>query len=78
MANRGLAYGLALVIVMADQLTKWIVTVPLQLQAKAQIVLLPVFNLTWVENHGISLGLFTANSDTQRWLLVAIDRKSVV
>ena len=72
MANRGLAYGLALVIVIADQLTKWVVTVPLQLQAKAQIILLPIFNLTWVENHGISLGLFTANSDTQRWLLVAM------
>ena len=72
MANRGLAYGLALAIVVADQLTKWVVTVPLQLQAKAQIILLPIFNLTWVENHGISLGLFTANSDTQRWLLVAM------
>ena len=72
MGNRALAYGLALAIVVADQLTKWIVTVPLQLQAKAQIVLLPIFNLTWVENHGISLGLFTANSDTQRWLLVAM------
>ena len=72
MGNRTLAYGLALAIVVADQLTKWIVTVPLQLQAKAQIVLLPIFNLTWVENHGISLGLFTANSDTQRWLLVAM------
>ena len=72
MANRGLAYGLALVIVIADQLTKWIVTVPLQLQAKAQIILLPIFNLTWVKNQGISLGLFTANSDTQRWLLVAM------
>ena len=72
MANRGLAYGLALAIFAVDQLTKWIVTVPLELQSKAQIVLLPVFNLTWVENHGISLGLFTANSDTQRWLLVAM------
>ena len=72
MGNRALAYGLALAIVVADQLTKWVVTVPLQLQAKAQIVLLPIFNLTWVENHGISLGLFTANSDTQRWLLVAM------
>ena len=72
MGNRTLAYGLALLIVVADQLTKWLVTVPLQLQAKAQIVLLPIFNLTWVENHGISLGLFTANSDTQRWLLVAM------
>ena len=72
MSKRTLAYGLALLIVVADQLTKWIVTVPLQLQAKAQIILLPIFNLTWVENHGISLGLFTANSDTQRWLLVAM------
>ena len=72
MGNRTLAYGLALAIFVADQLTKWVVTVPLQLQAKAQIVLLPIFNLTWVENHGISLGLFTANSDTQRWLLVAM------
>ena len=72
MGNRTLAYGLAIAIFVADQLTKWVVTVPLQLQAKAQIVLLPIFNLTWVENHGISLGLFTANSDTQRWLLVAM------
>ena len=72
MGNRTLAYGLAFAIFVADQLTKWVVTVPLQLQAKAQIVLLPIFNLTWVENHGISLGLFTANSDTQRWLLVAM------
>lgn len=72
MANRTLAYGLALAIFAADQLTKWIVTGPLALQEKGQIVLLPMFNLTWVENHGISLGLFTANSDTQRWLLVAL------
>ena len=78
MGNRALAYGLALAIVVADQLTKWVVTVPLQLQAKAQIVLLPIFNLTWVENHGISLGLFTANSDTQRWLLVAVSLMSGV
>ena len=72
MANRILAYGLAIAIFAADQLTKWIVTVPLALQEKGQIMLLPIFNLTWVENHGISLGLFTANSDTQRWLLVAL------
>ena len=72
MGNRTLAYGIALAIFAADQLTKWIVAVPLELQQKAQIVLLPIFNLTWVENHGISLGLLTASSDTQRWLLVAL------
>ena len=72
MANRTLAYGLAVAIFVLDQLTKWIVTVPLQLQAKAQIVLLPVFNLTWVENNGISLGLLNATTPTGRWLLVAL------
>ena len=72
MANRILAYGLAIAIFAADQLTKWIVTVPLQLQEKAQIVLLPMFNLTWVENNGISLGLLNATTPTGRWLLVAL------
>ena len=72
MGNRTLAYGLALAIFVADQLTKWVVTVPLQLQAKAQIVLLPIFNLTWVENNGISLGLLNATTPTGRWLLVAM------
>ena len=72
MANRALAYGLAIAIFAADQLTKWIVTVPLQLQEKAQIVLLPMFNLTWVENNGISLGLLNATTPTGRWLLVAL------
>ncbi len=72
MGNRALAYGVAVAIFLADQLTKWIVTVPLQLQAKAQIVLLPIFNLTWVENEGISLGLLNATTPTGRWLLVAL------
>ena len=72
MGNRTLAYGLAVAIFALDQLTKWIVTVPLQLQAKAQIVLLPIFNLTWVENNGISLGLLNATTPTGRWLLVAL------
>ena len=72
MGNRTLAYGLAVTIFALDQLTKWIVTVPLQLQEKAQIVLLPIFNLTWVENNGISLGLLNATTPTGRWLLVAL------
>ena len=72
MGNRALAYLLAIAIFALDQLTKWIVTVPLQLQEKAQIVLLPVFNLTWVENNGISLGLLNATTPTGRWLLVAL------
>ncbi len=72
MVERRLAFGIALLILLADQFTKWLVTVPLQLQSVRQIVLLPFFNLTWTENRGISLGLLHATSETARWLLVAM------
>ena len=67
-----LAYSLALLIFALDQLTKWYVSGPLQLQAVRNIPLVPIFDLTWVENRGVSLGLLTASSDTARWLLVAL------
>ena len=40
-----------------------------------QIYLLPIFNLTYTENNGISLGLFNATTDTGRWMLVGGDRR---
>ena len=72
MVSRHLGYVVALLVFAADQLTKWIVTGPLELQTVQQIVLLPIFNLSWTENYGISLGLFNAESDTGRWVLVAV------
>ncbi len=66
------AYLTALGILVVDQLSKWIVIGPLQLEQVRQIVLLPIFNFTWVQNFGISLGLAQAQNDTQRWLLVAL------
>ena len=72
MTGRMLAYVTALVIFVVDQISKWIIINPLALQARAQIELLPIFNLTWVENRGISLGLAQAQNDTHRWLLVAM------
>ena len=72
MIERRLAFGVALLILLADQFTKWLVTVPLQLQSVRQIVLLPFFNLTWTENRGISLGLLHATSPAMRWALVAV------
>ena len=72
MANRTAAYTAALAIFILDQLTKWIVSVPLALQARGQIEILPIFNLTWVENNGISLGLLNATTPTGRWMLVAM------
>lgn len=57
-----------------DQLAKWVVTVPLSLQTQpyGSIEIVPFFNLTWAENYGISLSMFSDRSDTTRWILVAV------
>jgi signal peptidase II len=70
MADRKAAWVTALAFFIVDQLTKWIVIGPLRLQERYQIELLPIFNLTWTENRGISLGMAQADSDLGRWLLV--------
>ncbi len=64
---------IALVIFALDQLVKYIVTVPLALKSRGEsIEIVPFFQLTWAENYGVSMGLLTANSEMQRWLLVAL------
>ena len=70
MSGRTLAYLVAMIVFALEQVTKWIVLGPLDLRNVGQIELLPIFNLTYTENHGISLGLLPATSDTMRWLLV--------
>src|SRR5215210_2757593 len=73
MARYSLGIAVALVIFVADQLTKWLVTGPLGIdQLGDQRVLLPIFNLTYTENYGISLGLLNAQTETGRWLLVGL------
>jgi signal peptidase II len=67
-----IGFAVALLVFLLDQLTKWLMIGPLDLQAIGQIYLLPIFNLTWTENYGISLGLLNASTDTGRWLLVAM------
>ena len=70
-SKRG-AYVFALLVFAADQLTKWLVTGPLGVaRIGDQRTLLPIFNLTYVENRGISLGLLHADGNIGRWLLVA-------
>lgn len=72
MKARGFGFTVALAVFVADQLTKWLMFGPLNLREVGQIYLLPVFNLTWTENYGISLGLFNASTDTGRWILVGL------
>lgn len=68
--HRVLGLGFALAVFIADQALKWLITMPLQLQARGQITLLPMFDLTWTENRGVSMGFLTAGSEMERWLLV--------
>ena len=72
--TRNHTFGLAFAALVfgLDQFVKWLVMGPLDLPNVFQIELLPFFNLTWAENTGVSLGLFTADNALQRWLLVAV------
>mgnify|MGYP003575764315 CR=1 FL=1 len=70
MRKSAVGFGVALAVFLLEQVTKWIVLGPLDLRNVLQIEILPIFNLTYTENHGISLGLFQASSDAMRWALV--------
>src|SRR6476646_5917169 len=73
MAERRLGFIVALVIFALDQLAKWWVTGPLGIdQVGDQLYLLPIFNFTYTENQGISLGLLNATNPLGRWMLVAV------
>jgi signal peptidase II len=69
---RVLGLGIAALIFIVDQLLKWWVVGPLDLMTVRQIYVMPIFNLTFTENYGVSLGLFSAQSDTGRWILVGV------
>jgi signal peptidase II len=73
MRNLRLGYLIAVLVFVLDQLTKWIVTGSLRVdQLGDQLYLLPFFQFTFIQNFGISLGMFQAQSDAQRWILVAV------
>jgi signal peptidase II len=72
-ARRTLGFSVALVVFILDQLSKWAVTHPLGINAIGdQLVLLPIFNFTYVQNEGISLGLLNATNPLGRWMLVGL------
>lgn len=60
------AYGMAVVVVLLDQITKaWIIS-GLQLQEIGRVpVMPPILNFSWVENTGVSFGLFSGGE--ARW-----------
>jgi signal peptidase II len=64
------AYGLALVTILLDQLSKAWVLGPLDLPDKGSVAVLPILRLTMVWNHGVSFGFLTAHGAVGRWGLV--------
>lgn len=71
---RALGLGIAAAVFAADQIVKWVVIEVLGLRElpDRNIQILPFFDLTWVENRGVSMGFLTADTPTGRWLLVAL------
>jgi len=73
MKARRLGFLVALLVFGLDQLVKWIVTGPLGVNyIGAEKYLLPIFQFTYTQNNGISLGLLNATTELGRWMLVAL------
>ncbi|WP_454279124.1 signal peptidase II [Sphingomonas sp. Marseille-Q8236] len=63
----------AVALFLLDQVIKWAITGPMGLRALGDVrEIAPIFNLRFVPNYGISLGLLTADSNASRWALVAM------
>ena len=63
----------ALSLFLSDQLLKWLVTGPLDIATLGDSqTITSFFNLRFVPNFGISLGLFVAQSNASRWALVVL------
>ncbi|AEI37766.1 MAG: signal peptidase II [Zymomonas mobilis subsp. pomaceae] len=69
---RAAGFLVALISLFLDQLSKYYVAGPLALPERLQIRILPIFDLKWVLNYGISMGFLTADSNMGRWILVAL------
>ncbi len=65
--HTALGLGTALVVLAADQASKWWVVNDLRLPERGSIAILPVLNLTWVENRGITFGLFSGDEPSAAW-----------
>ncbi|MEO8724417.1 MAG: signal peptidase II [Sphingobium sp.] len=72
--HRTLGLGLAALTAILDQGIKYMVTVPLAMQSRGDegLELLPIFKLRWLENYGVSMGFLHADTNSARWILVAL------
>lgn len=64
--------GLALAVFVIDRAVKALMVGPLALREVGLIDLLPVFDLRYAENYGVSFGMFSATSLEMRWGLIGV------
>ncbi|MGK2284954.1 signal peptidase II [Pedomonas sp. V897] len=71
--HRALGYACAVLVLVADQVSKWWILEVFRLPEKGSVPVIEGFlHLTMVWNRGVSTGLFTAESELGRWLLTAL------
>ena len=75
---RGFGIGMALAILVADQISKWWVLEVFELPARVSVPVLPFLNLTMVWNRGITFGLLSSDSTWSAVLLAAVALAVVV
>ena len=63
---------LASLVFIADQIVKYAMLGPIQLQSRGVIHIISFFDLRYAENRGVSMSFLTADSDGERWALVAL------
>jgi signal peptidase II len=69
--RRAFGYGLALLVFALDRGIKALLMGPFALDQVDAVRLLPMFDLRFTQNFGVSLGLFTATSPQMRLILIA-------
>jgi len=70
--RRAFGYGLALLVFALDRGLKALLMGPVGLPLVDAIHILPVFDLRFTRNLGVSLGLFTATSEEMRLILIGV------
>jgi signal peptidase II len=66
-----MAYGLAALVIVLDQLSKYWILEVFDLPSKGSVAITGFFSLSMVWNRGVSFGLLTAEADLARWGLAA-------
>lgn len=67
----GPALGLAVLVFLLDQASKWLI-LEVIMQPPRVIEVLPVFNLVLTFNRGVSFGLFGQAADWMPWVLIGL------